>query len=176
VIETIYLERCSIVPVRREHGPAIWRAVEASLPELRRWMIWAVNATEKDSHAYAEGGARENAERSSFNFVIQLDDEEVAGVISLMRGERILGFLEAGYWLRSDLAGKGLMTEALRAVCDFGFEIVDLHRIELRAALDNVASRRVAEKVGFEERGILRECTFMDGRYVDAAVYDLLSP
>jgi len=56
--------------------------------------------------------------------------------------------LKAGYW------GKGLATEAARAVLDYAFIELDLARVDARAALENVASKRVMEKLGMRYLGL----------------------
>lgn len=136
-------------------------------------MVWAVGMTWEDSHYFAREAEKAIAAGEGHHFTL-FHDDEAAGVISLIRGEPRLGYLEVGYWLRSDLAGRGLMTEAVRAVAHYAFDELGMHRLELRAGVENVGSRRVAEKVGFQERGILRESVYHRGRYVDAVIFDLL--
>lgn len=62
----------------------------------------------------------------------------------------------AGYMLHRDYWRQGYGTEALRAMVDYGFERLSLDRIELWIHEDNVASRRLAQKVGFAQRGQFR--------------------
>jgi len=64
---------------------------------------------------------------------------------------------ELGYWVRTDRCGRGYATEASSSVVEFGFEEAGLHRLELRAGVDNRASQRVAEKLGFQQEGRLRQ-------------------
>ena len=65
------------------------------------------------------------------------------------------GTANVGYWVRTSQTGQGIATAAVRLVARFGFEDLDLRRLELLIAVDNVASRRVAEKVGATLEGIL---------------------
>lgn len=171
---TLRTARLILESTNAEHGPGLWRATQSSLVELKRWMVWAVGVRWEDSHYFAREAEKAISAGEGHHFTI-FHDGEVAGVISLIRGEPRLGYLEVGYWLRSDLAGRGLMTEALSAASGFAFEEMGMHRLELRAGVDNVASRRVAEKAGFQARGILRESVYENGRYVDAVIYDLLA-
>ena len=53
-----------------------------------------------------------------------------------------------GYWVRTSQTSQGIATEAVQLVARFAFEDLRLQRLELRIAADNLASRRVAEKVG----------------------------
>lgn len=171
---TLRTARLVLEPTRAEHGPGLWTATNVSLPELKRWMVWAVGVRWEDSHYFAREAEKMMAAGDGHHFTI-FHEDETAGVISLIRGEPRLGYLEVGYWLRSDLCGRGLMTEALRAACRHAFDEIGMHRLELRAGVDNTASRRVAEKAGFQERGILRDSVYENGRYVDAVIFDLLA-
>jgi RimJ/RimL family protein N-acetyltransferase len=59
-----------------------------------------------------------------------------------------------GYWVRTSQTGQGIATAAVRLVAQFGFENLGLRRLELLIAVDNHASRRVAEKAGARYEGI----------------------
>jgi RimJ/RimL family protein N-acetyltransferase len=98
-----------------------------------------------------------------------------AGTLGLSVFEPLLQSAQLGYWIRSDLAGRGLMTEAAAAMVSFGFERLRLHRIELHAALGNAASIRVAEKIGFRRGGILRDGSRGEAGWHDCYVFDLLA-
>ena len=82
---------------------------------------------------------------------------------------------EVGYWLRADARGSGLTTRALLLVTRLALD-GGAARVQLRAATDNVASRRVAEKAGFSLDGVLRSARHSArlGRRVDWAMYSLL--
>ncbi|HET7483083.1 MAG TPA: GNAT family protein, partial [Actinomycetota bacterium] len=79
-----------------------------------------------------------------------------------------------GYWLRSDLAGRGLTTEAAAAVVDFAYSATGTHRIEICAATENRPSWRIAEKLGFEREGILRAGYWVGDASLDVYMYSLL--
>jgi RimJ/RimL family protein N-acetyltransferase len=68
----------------------------------------------------------------------------------------------------------GYGTDTMRTVCRFGFEVMNLHRIQLTTSAANLRARRVYEKVGFREEGILRDDRFTRGRYFDTVVMGLL--
>jgi RimJ/RimL family protein N-acetyltransferase len=83
---------------------------------------------------------------------------------------------EIGYWLRSDVRGRGMMTRALRLAARWAFDEGGAARVQLRADIENTASRRVAEKVGFQLEGVLRSAHWNArlGRRQDWAMYSLL--
>lgn len=81
---------------------------------------------------------------------------------------------EIGYELTPDYWGKGFMTEAIQRVTEFGFRDFGLNRIEAFVEPGNVNSRKVLEKAGFSEEGILKEHFYWRNRFVDTAIFALL--
>lgn len=79
-----------------------------------------------------------------------------------------------GYDLLREHRRQGLMTEALREAIRFGFEQMDLNRIEALTDPRNVASIRLLVGLGFRKEGILREATFFRGRFFDDVCFSLL--
>ncbi|MDG1333259.1 MAG: GNAT family protein [Crocinitomicaceae bacterium] len=78
---------------------------------------------------------------------------------------------EIGYGLISDeFKRQGYMTEALKAMIDYGFNEMNLHRIEAFASPDNVASIKLLDSKNFEKEGLLKEHYLKDGVYEDSAV------
>lgn len=68
----------------------------------------------------------------------------------------------------------GYGTDTMRTVCRFGFEMMNLHRIELDVYAENARARRVYERVGFREEGCRRDGLYKYGRYHDVIVMGLL--
>jgi [ribosomal protein S5]-alanine N-acetyltransferase len=78
-----------------------------------------------------------------------------------------------GYWIDQEHAGLGVIPTALAMALDHCFFVVGLHRIEATIRPENVASRRVAEKLGFHDEGIRRRCLHVDGAWRDHICYAL---
>jgi len=66
------------------------------------------------------------------------------------------------------------MTDAVQTFSQLLFAKSDLHRLEIRAAVENIASRKVAKKAGYQEEGILRDAEFLYDHFVDLVVHSLL--
>jgi [ribosomal protein S5]-alanine N-acetyltransferase len=77
--------------------------------------------------------------------------------------------LSKHYW------NKGIMTEALTAIIQFGFEHIHLHRIEAQVAYPNLASTRLLEKLGFQEEGRLRDRQYANNQFVDERIFGLIN-
>lgn len=81
---------------------------------------------------------------------------------------------EAGYELASQFWRQGIMSEALRAILNYGFEVKGVKFVTAKVMLDNVASRRLLEKFGFQSQGILREHGFWKGKHHDLEEFRLM--
>jgi RimJ/RimL family protein N-acetyltransferase len=104
-------------------------------------------------------------------------DGAVGGVGVRFLGDLDEGGAEVGYWIGAEARGRGIATAATRAVARWAFDAVpELERLQLRAAVENVASNRVAEKAGFTREGVLRSQRFNVrlGRRVDFVMWSLL--
>ncbi|WP_162054378.1 GNAT family N-acetyltransferase [Pontibacter pamirensis] len=84
---------------------------------------------------------------------------------------------EIGYTITSDEhKNKGLMTEALRAVLSFGFEKMDLYRVEALVSPHNIPSLQLLKRYGFKKEGHLRNHYMVNGELQDSLMFSLLLP
>jgi RimJ/RimL family protein N-acetyltransferase len=147
--------------------------VIGSLPELSRWMPWATAAYDRDAAlAWING----EVEHDSHTFVIVDHDGSIAGSCGLNQIDRLNNRANLGYWVRTDRTGRGLATAATRLVAQRGLSELGFQRLEILMAVDNVASRRVAERAGATFEGTLRARLRLHGQYQDAHMYSIVSP
>jgi ribosomal-protein-alanine N-acetyltransferase len=83
---------------------------------------------------------------------------------------------EIGYELASPFWRQGIMTEALQAILEFGFEEMSLRFVAAEVMLDNIASRNLLKKLGFERQGVLKQHGFWKGQYHDLEQFVLTRP
>ena len=95
----------------------------------------------------------------------------LVGAIDLKRTDWAAGVSEIGYWAVPEARGQGYLAEATEALARWALAEVGLHRVELRIATGNAASRRVAEKAGFRAEGVARSAGYVHGGRVDLVVY-----
>ena len=104
-----------------------------------------------------------------------LEDDRPVGEVFLMHVDQGNRTAEFGIFIGDpDDWGKGYGTDALQAVCDFGFGRLDLARIELITRADNAIGIRSYEKAGFTREGTKRSASFNEGRRHDLLVMSLL--
>ena len=99
----------------------------------------------------------------------------VAGVIGLDHLNRAHSEGWLTYELARELWGKGIVTEAVRAVLGYGLVTLGLNRIGAYCWDGNVASQRVMEKAGMHYEGTLRQIRFAKGAYRDLRYYSMLA-
>lgn len=100
--------------------------------------------------------------------------ERFAGEVtlsSIQRGPFQSGVI--GYWVDEDLAGRGLIPEAVVVTLRFAFEAISLHRVEIAIIPRNTASRRVVEKLGIREEGTALRLLEIDGQWEDHVRYGI---
>ena len=105
----------------------------------------------------------------------RLSDGMPIGTCGLHRWVQRDRCCEVGYDLSPRAQGQGYMTEALRAVLDFGFATLDLNRIEAIVHVNNAASLRLLDRLHFQREGVLRDLHLRDGVFHDHAVLSLLA-
>jgi RimJ/RimL family protein N-acetyltransferase len=163
---------------RAGDGPAVNEAVSISLDELRPWMPWAQTAPTLDqSEANVRAAQANFLQRSDLVYTIWEHDGQgvetrLMGSTGLHRIDWSVPRFEIGYWRRSGEQGRGLVTEAVRALSRMAFDVLKAQRVEIRMDDLNTASWKTAERAGFTLEGVLRRDTVaVDGRVRDTRVY-----
>ncbi|WP_019157264.1 GNAT family N-acetyltransferase [Robertmurraya massiliosenegalensis] len=180
MIEKIYRDLPTIETERlllRKITPADTAAMfsYASNEEVAKYVTWDVHKSISDTEKF-------------INFVLnQYENEKIApwGIEDKESGSFIgtIDFVawntnhrsgEIGYVIAPEHWGKGITTEAARAIIKFGFEEMELVRIQARCLVENIASQRVMEKAGMTYEGTNRKCVFIKGQHQDLKMYAIL--
>ncbi|HVS82709.1 MAG TPA: GNAT family protein [Pyrinomonadaceae bacterium] len=161
---------------REEDARDLCEAARESIAEVSVWLPWChENYSIEESQAFVR--SRELASQGDewYSFAtFEKDSGRFLGGVGLNFFNRVHQMANLGYWVRTSAAGCGVATKATRLVARFGFEQLGLRRIEILAAVDNIASQRVAEKVGAVREGVLRKRLLINGESVDAVLFSLL--
>ncbi|MES1261569.1 MAG: GNAT family protein [Acidobacteriota bacterium] len=153
----------------------IWFSVIArNKARLGRWLPWAaLDFTLADIRRFLEDRERENASCASLTTGIWRA-EVLCGSIGLHKIDKWHRSSSIGYWLDGANEGKGVMTDACRAMVTEGFRSYGLYRIEIRCATGNERSCAIPRRLGFVEEGILRQAEYLGDRWVDLRVFSML--
>jgi len=143
-------------------------------PEIFKYMPFGPSTYESAKNRIERLIEKQNQDpRTDFDIAVTIKSSK-----KLIGGCRLNKVLEieghVGYILSRDHWGNGYATEAAKALTDYGFNVLNLHRIYATVHPDNGASIRVLEKVGMTLEGRLRENILYDGKYRDSLIYSIL--
>lgn len=172
-LPTLETQRLLLRPMRMSDARDLF--AYASDPLVSRYVLWDTHKTLWQSRQFLRQARRQYRKGLPASFAIALRDSgRMIGTIGFMWVNPEHGSAEVGYSLNRDYWNQGLTTEALRAVVAFGFDVLQLHRIEAQHDTENPASGRVMAHVGMRYEGTLRQRLRNKGRYVDVALYAIL--
>lgn len=172
--ELLLTERLALQATRAGMGASIEAAVAESHEAIARWMPWA---NEPQQAGTSERHCREMQvkwhAREELDFcLLDRGDGTLIGKASLHTIDWALPRFEIGYWVRSSCTRRGFATEATLGLVDFARDRLGAHRVEIGSDTRNAASRRVAEKCGFELEGIRRNARRdTSGAIADSCMY-----
>lgn len=129
--------------------------------------------TEQDGAAFI-ASMLSSDENETFAFAITVDGKAV-GSIGVFRQANIhRRTAELGYYLAEEYWGKGIMTEAVKQICEYVFRESDIIRIYAEPFAYNTASCKVLEKAGFQYEGTLRNNAVKNGKIIDMKMYSII--
>lgn len=134
------------------------------------------NSDAESTILYIDQKVRQAEANENFCFVIEdKDTKKLAGAVFLKSFDWSVPKCELGYFVDKDYEGKGITSRSISEIINYCFNVLKINKLFLRTALDNIGSRRVAEKNGFLEEGVLRK-DFMNenGELIDVVYYGLI--
>ena len=147
--------------LKEQDAPAALKAIDRDRADLRKWLIWVDRNTSLDDTLTF---IRTEAEKHSVTGELATGiwfEQRFAGTIGTHLIDRVNRKVEIGYWLGTPFRGRGIMTDACHAVIDYCFRELDLHRVEIRCAAGNQASRAIPGRLGFMREATLREAQLL---------------
>lgn len=164
-------ERTVIRTLTLDDDRELFALVEANRDRLAPWMPWEpVTQSAADVRGFIERSLASEHD-------VEGNGIWVGGKVVGSMGMSVSTLNDSGsigYWIDREHEGKGIVTRGARLFVEFGFRELGLHRISIHAAVDNVRSRAVAERLGFRQEAVLREVDKTSSGYLDMVVYSLL--
>jgi RimJ/RimL family protein N-acetyltransferase len=171
----IVTERLLLRPFLEEDADAL-AAIHAH-PSVVRYLYTDVMTAEDalDAVRHRSGATSLEAEGDQFGVAMILaDDGAFIGDVSLVYRSEQNGLAEIGFVTDPAHRGRGLATEAARAVLDLAFESLDLHRVIGRCDARNLASARLLARLGLRQEAHFVENEFVKGEWTDELVFAIL--
>lgn len=148
-----------------------------SIPEVDQFNTLGIPENIEQTNALIKSWllANEQEDISSYTFAIETISNQVfLGLFGLKLWPKKNKRAEVWYKLHPDHWGVGYATEALNIILDFGFNKLNLHRIQAGCAVDNIGSIKVLEKVGMIKEGRCRQVLPLKSGWSDNYEYALL--
>ncbi|MEG1590695.1 GNAT family N-acetyltransferase [Chryseobacterium sp.] len=169
-------ERLNLRPISEQDVENIHKL--HSLPETDEFNTLGIPKDIAETKTIAEKWISENnlENNKSYTFTVELiEEKEFIGLMGINLGKE--KYKNAEVWFKFDFAfwNKGFATESLRKIIDFGFETLQLHRIEAGCAIENIGSISVLEKVGMLREAHTRQLLPLKSGWSDNYGYAILS-
>jgi len=158
-------------PLRRTDAPTLDRF----LRDKRVTRFLPPRVRSESGRSFVERVLRDQRRRLGFAFaIVPKGSEEVVGQIRLFNWSPWEQSAELGYWLGRPYWGKGYGTDAVRLVCRFGFQSMNLHRVTAVVVAGNHQSEHALLKAGFQREGSSRKSGRIDDEWRDEWLYGML--
>lgn len=159
--------------LQREHTMELFNLIVENADHIGAWLPFA-RATKRveDTSNFVESTLQDFATGIGINLGIW-HGGILVGTVDL-RIHKKDESASLGYWLGQAHVRKGIMTQSCKALIDYAFRELKLHRIEIRANTENRKSRAIPERLGFTQEGIAREAFKLYDRFNDSAIYGML--
>lgn len=144
-------------------------------PETMKYIPRLLAKTEEDALAHINMINEKIDTNIGINWGITIKrNSKIIGIIGHYRIQPENHRAEIGYMSLPEYHGKGYITEAIKAVVEYGFEQMNLHSVEAIIDPENIASERVLQKNGFIKEAHILENELWEGKFWDTVIYSLL--
>jgi len=152
-----------------------WKDCDALVHHANNRNIW-INLRDRFPYPYTREDGKRWLEiateiKPETNFAIAVQGEAIGAIGFSIQSDVGYRSAEIGYWLGEGFWGRGIATQALRAVTDYAFEHYDLCRLYAHVFEWNMASARVLEKAGYTLEARLKKSVTKDERTIDQLLY-----
>ena len=169
-------DRSELRLIELRHADELNALVIQNFEHIREWSAWLTDKERQveRTREWIRQNLTRFADNESFTVGIWYNGA-LAGQIDFANVDRNARKFETGYWLGASFQGKGLVTRACRVLINYAFQELQFNRVEMHCAVENKRSRRIPEKLGFREEGLLRQSGWLHDHFVDEVIYGLLA-
>lgn len=159
----------------QKHAEGLFNALNSNREHLSEFLPWVANMQSvNDFTNYIKNCELLYQQSMEVSFVIILN-EQIVGRIGLHYLNLLNENAAIGYWLTESAQGQGVMIRSCKALINYGFMELGLHRIELKAATSNFKSQAIPRKLGFQQEGVLRQAEKVNGKFLDLVLYSMIN-
>ncbi|MEI8271933.1 MAG: GNAT family protein [Paludibacter sp.] len=171
-IELVVDQNIRLKEIGFEHLRPIFKTIDSQRDYLAEWLPF-VELTLDISYTNQFIENYLNSDKINLTFAITYQ-KQFAGIIGLKDTDLDNQKTEIGYWLSVNQQSHGIITNSCKTLIDYVFQSMNINRIQIKAATENLKSRAIPERLGFTFEGIERDAELHTRGFVDLAIYGLL--
>ena len=172
--KTLETPRLILRPFTAQDGPAMYKNWTGD-SEVTRFLTWPTHPSEEVSCHLAAYWEEKGREPDQYQWaIVPKDLNEPIGSLAVVSQREDIAMCELGYCIGKSWWGKGVMTEAVRAVIRYLFDQVGMNRIQAAHDISNPASGKVMQKAGMTFEGVHRQASKNNTGVCDVAMYAIL--
>ena len=162
-----------LILVEASLASTLFELIDSDRDRLSKWLPWPpLNKSVQDTVSFIEKCKSDFDKGISMVCAIRYLGN-IVGVVGYNKIDTSLKKAELGYWLSSSKQGRGIVTRASRYLIDYAFAKLDVERVQIAAAAENTASRKICERLGCGLEGIISNCENLHGKVVSHAIYGI---
>lgn len=159
-----------------DEAEELFSLVNRNRTHLREFLGWLDTSQEvADTRKFIEENLPLWLQLRSLHLSVR-KDQELIGAVGFHQIDFINKSTSMGYWLDEGHQRKGIMTKSVKALKDYGFNVLGLHRIQILCAIHNNRSEKIALSLGFQKEGVLKDAIYHYGSFFDAYLYSMIAP
>lgn len=153
------------------HSQELYDLIDRSRESIGQWLEFPDNTKGvEDTEAFIKRSLNRFSDSNGYWAGIW-HKGQIAGSIGFLHIDWNSKRTEIGYWLSSEFEGIGLMSKACESFVKHAFNDLNLRKIEIGVATNNIKSRAIPERLGFTKEGIIRSYEILHGQYLDRVIY-----
>jgi len=153
-----------------------YTAAIESVEHMHQFMPWChPEYSIEECEAWVTSRAEAWASADEYSFIVySIESNELLGGVAINQLNAIHKIGNIGYWIRKRALNRGVATEAVLLIAGFGFEQLNLNRLEIVMIPSNKASIKVAVKAGAKYEGIMQSRLLVHNEALDACMYSIV--
>lgn len=157
-----------------QYAEELFELTDRNRDFLKQWLPWLDTVTKPSDTKEFIKAQLLRFQRGEALHVTIFHRDNISGVLGYDQIDQANGIGRIGCWQAQEYNGKGIMTKSVKNLIELGFKYYALNRIEIRCAVNNLKSRAIPERLGFQREGTIRRAEKVYGEYLDHVVYGLL--
>lgn len=152
----------------------VFRLVDSDRSHLRTFLSFVDRSVDVTSQVNYFKMKMTGAANGTDKLFFIASNNKIIGCIDLHHIDSHTGKAEIGYWIHSSYSGQNIISKAVKRLCTYSFEVLELNKLSIFADVENIASNKVAIKNGFKLVGVKVQDEVIHDQYRDMNEYYLL--